>query len=201
MLVIVTDAHVLFRDGIEFALNEACSADCEVLHCDTYDQLQSSLKKSGYDLVVVGSNTLPDKSSQTLTKLRRMSGGSPVIISVDEPADVAQIKENGLDGVIEKTAPVSSHVKLFELITSAFRKHKNSTSNEPIGGSDKIRNLTPKQRQIWQLISVGLSNREIAEKMGLSEGTVKVHATSLYKRLSVKNRTQATLMAHDLFNQ
>ncbi len=197
MLVIITDAHAIFRDGIEIALNEAYPEKCDILHCDTYDQLQRSLKNTRYDLVVVGSNSLPNKSSLTFRKLRQISGESPIVISVDEPSDLASLRENGLDGVIEKSAPLNSHVKLFEVITSAVKSH----SSTPRKMTPSKHKLTPKQQKIWELMAKGLSNREIAEELNLSEGTVKVHATSIFKRLSVRNRTEATLLAYDLFHQ
>ena len=51
--------------------------------------------------------------------------------------------------------------------------------------------LTDRQAQVLALMVRGLSNREIAEKLGLSEGTVKIHATAIFKALGVGSRTQA----------
>jgi DNA-binding NarL/FixJ family response regulator len=51
--------------------------------------------------------------------------------------------------------------------------------------------LTDRQAQVLALMVRGLSNREIAEQLGLSEGTVKIHATAIFKALGVGSRTQA----------
>lgn len=51
--------------------------------------------------------------------------------------------------------------------------------------------LTDRQAQVLALMVRGLSNREIAEQLGLSEGTVKIHATAVFKALGVGSRTQA----------
>ena len=51
--------------------------------------------------------------------------------------------------------------------------------------------LTDRQAQVLALMVRGLSNREIAEQLGLSEGTVKIHATAVFNTLGVGSRTQA----------
>jgi ATP/maltotriose-dependent transcriptional regulator MalT len=57
----------------------------------------------------------------------------------------------------------------------------------------KLRELgiTPRELEILELIAKGLSNREIAEKLFVSENTVKTHSSRLFDKLSVKRRTQA----------
>ena len=51
--------------------------------------------------------------------------------------------------------------------------------------------LTARQAQVLALMVKGLSNREIADQLALSEGTVKIHATAIFKTLGVSSRTQA----------
>lgn len=51
--------------------------------------------------------------------------------------------------------------------------------------------LTERQAQVLALLAQGLSNREIAARLELSEGTVKIHVTAILKALGVASRTQA----------
>lgn len=53
--------------------------------------------------------------------------------------------------------------------------------------------LTPRQVEILRLLREGLSNRAIAERLGVGEGTVKLHVSSVLKRLGARNRTEAAL--------
>src|SRR5271165_4609610 len=53
------------------------------------------------------------------------------------------------------------------------------------------RPITPRQQDIWTRIKAGMSNKEIARDLDLSEGTVKVHVAALYRSLGVKNRAGA----------
>jgi len=63
--------------------------------------------------------------------------------------------------------------------------------------SDPFSDLTPRQRQVLDGIANGMSNREIAQRLGLREKTVKTHAGHLYVKLGVERRTQAALLARD----
>jgi NarL family two-component system response regulator LiaR len=58
--------------------------------------------------------------------------------------------------------------------------------------------ITRREREILELIATGLSNREIAEKLFVSENTVKTHSSRLFDKLSAKRRTQAVQIGKDL---
>jgi ATP/maltotriose-dependent transcriptional regulator MalT len=55
--------------------------------------------------------------------------------------------------------------------------------------------ITPREYEILELIPAGLSNREIAEKLFVSENTVKTHSSRLFDKLNAKRRTQAVQLA------
>jgi DNA-binding NarL/FixJ family response regulator len=55
--------------------------------------------------------------------------------------------------------------------------------------------LTQRQREVLECLRLGKSNKQIAYELGLSEGTVKIHVTAIFKSLGVKNRTQAVIAA------
>jgi NarL family two-component system response regulator LiaR len=57
--------------------------------------------------------------------------------------------------------------------------------------------ITPRELEILDLIAQGLSNREIAEKLFVSENTVKTHSSRLFDKLSAKRRTQAVQIGKD----
>jgi DNA-binding CsgD family transcriptional regulator len=66
--------------------------------------------------------------------------------------------------------------------------------------ADRLRELgvTPREREILELIANGMSNREIAEKLFVSENTVKTHSSRLFDKLGAKRRTQAVQIGKDL---
>jgi ATP/maltotriose-dependent transcriptional regulator MalT len=58
--------------------------------------------------------------------------------------------------------------------------------------------ITPRELEILQLIAQGLSNREIAERLFVSENTVKTHSSRLFDKLSARRRTQAVQLGKEL---
>ncbi len=58
--------------------------------------------------------------------------------------------------------------------------------------------LTPREQEVLYLISTGLTNRDIAQQLYISEGTVKTHVTHLLNRLNLRNRAQLAIYAHSI---
>ena len=57
--------------------------------------------------------------------------------------------------------------------------------------------ITPREKQVLQLMAQGMRNKEIADRLHVSEGTVKIHLHNMYEKLDVKGRTQLILSARD----
>jgi len=73
-------------------------------------------------------------------------------------------------------------------------------SSEPFLPDDKKREdlgITPRELEILELIAQGLSNREIAEKLFVSENTVKTHSSRVFDKLGAKRRTQAVQLGKE----
>jgi DNA-binding NarL/FixJ family response regulator len=62
-------------------------------------------------------------------------------------------------------------------------------------GERLLAQLSPREIEILHLLAHGLSNKEIAAKLGVVEGTVKIHITNIFTKLSVSDRTQALIEA------
>jgi two-component system nitrate/nitrite response regulator NarL len=56
--------------------------------------------------------------------------------------------------------------------------------------------LTERERQVILVLSEGISNKEIGRRLGLTEGTVKVHLHRIYRKLGIANRTALAVLAH-----
>ncbi|MGS0729271.1 LuxR C-terminal-related transcriptional regulator, partial [Shewanella sp. 0m-11] len=64
--------------------------------------------------------------------------------------------------------------------------------------ASKLADLTPQQYKVLQMFAEGLLNKQIAYDLGVSEATIKAHATAIFRKLGVRNRTQAVIALQQL---
>lgn len=115
------------------------------------------------------------------------------IMPVDAAAPISPSRTShapSSDGNFAPTAQSSLQPRLSSMRLSRHRRPQARTN-----AADSVQQLTPRQLQVLKLIRHGLSNRDIAAHLNLSEGTVKLHNTGIFKSLGVRNRTEAALEA------
>jgi len=104
------------------------------------------------------------------------------------------------DSSSDKLEKALTHIAKGELWVSrnvtqlSLKDMVNYNSANPMRGKESF-GLTLREIEILKKITVGLKNREIAEKLAISETTVKTHANRIFKKLGVNNRTKAILVA------
>ncbi len=96
--------------------------------------------------------------------------------------------EAGADTYIEKSAGSSELAAALRGLLMAEAETEESAAASAAAGSGK---LSKRQTQLIAMLDKGMSNREIATELDISEHTVKVHLWRLFRRLGVKSRTQA----------
>jgi DNA-binding NarL/FixJ family response regulator len=106
------------------------------------------------------------------------------VLSASPATDFEDLSiDAGADVYLEKSSGATHLTQALRALVSP-----DSESQSAAAGTEK---LSRRQRELLKLLDRGLSNRELAEIMEISEHTVKVHLWRLFRRLSVKNRSQA----------
>ncbi len=131
-----------------------------------------------------------------------------VVAPVDSPIDVVQVIKAGANGYLTRASGTDDLVRAIEtveaggswidpsltpLVMDEYRKLATSGSMRRVERGD----LSARDREMLQLLASGLSNRQIAERTRLAESTVKNNLSSLFRKLGVRDRTQAVLYAID----
>lgn len=92
--------------------------------------------------------------------------------------------------------PIRSLGQLNTAIERALQRRAQRTAGRPpLQRPAPIEPLTPREEEILRLLNMGCENREIAERLTVTEKTVKNHLTRIYEKLKVKNRVQAVLLS------
>jgi DNA-binding NarL/FixJ family response regulator len=140
---------------------------------------------------------LPDVAGlEGITELRRLRPDVPIVVFTglnSEPLRQSALAL-GAAGVVCKNENASALLEAVEslLIQRLPQLSEGAESRRP----QQPPELSPRQQQMWQAISEGLSNIEIAERYQISLNTTKAHVRELLQRLGVRNRTEAATMFH-----
>jgi DNA-binding NarL/FixJ family response regulator len=78
-------------------------------------------------------------------------------------------------------------------------EHRHKDGREEVNDHSEVEDylgiLTEREREIARLVSVGLSNKGVSRRLGVSEGTIKVHLHHIYQKLAINNRTALAALA------
>ncbi|MFT3777823.1 MAG: response regulator transcription factor [Ottowia sp.] len=188
MVIYVIDDHPLMREAVVMLLRRIRPGS-EVVELGQLSSLDNAVAARGAPGLFCLDLKLPDTVGISGVKL--LKGQYPqvplAVISATLAADVEEwCREAGADVYIEKTASAAE-------IGAALRNVLLAGTPAGEAQDDELKpetKLSKRQKQLIVMLDEGLSNRDIAERLGISEHTVKVHLWRLFRRLGVKSRTQ-----------
>ncbi len=123
--------------------------------------------------------------------VKSMQAGASGYLLKDIPAtDLAQSVRLAYAGIYQLDTAVAG-----KLLGALLQKESGETAVDPTAIPDH--DLTERELEVLRLIATGATNREIAARLVVSEGTVKNHVSSILSRLGLRDRTQAALYAHE----
>ncbi|NDY90845.1 LuxR C-terminal-related transcriptional regulator [Ideonella livida] len=207
MKCLLVDDHALFREALTMMI-EAHHPAVTLLHADHLaDALRLIAQTPDLDLVLLDLSLADSRGLSTLHRTLDSVGehGSPARVIVlsghDQPETMAAALEDGAAGFISKRAD-------FDQMEVALRKVMAGGIHVPEGLAGMLTDapaatlggaiswdLTPRQSEVLEGIVAGWSNKRIAQRLALSESTVKTHVQAIFDRLGIRTRTQAVVLA------
>jgi DNA-binding NarL/FixJ family response regulator len=202
--IMLADPHVLFRAGMRSLLPSLGSA-VEVVEVGQGEALIPAIERAGrVDLLLIDPSGANMGGLATVQEIRGSFPNIPVIIvsGTEDRAAIDRALSLGARGYVTKTTPSELTVAALRLVLSGGT-YVPSTFFAPQPAQDEpsavptlaTADLTPRQREVLELLARGCPNKEIAQRLGMAVGTVKIHMTAILRALDVKNRTQAVLAA------
>jgi len=187
MSLYVIDDHPMVRQMIGMLLRRLRPAS-KVVELEKFSELQAALIKNGEPELFVLDLLLPGvKGATAISDVKKMYPEIPLVVLSAMPSGEARdaCLEAGADLYIEKstdTAEISAAIQ--DIMKS---DDVDDDADVVVIGDIK---LSKRQKQLILMLDRGLSNRDIAAELNISEHTVKVHLWRLFRRLGVKSRTQ-----------
>jgi DNA-binding NarL/FixJ family response regulator len=203
--IIIADDHPLFRRAILATLKPKFPSVIWV-ESQTIAELETALTEhTESDLLLLDLNIPGANGFNTLIHVRSHFSHIPVvIISAHEDRDtVEKAMSFGATGFIPKSTPVEDISNAInevllgnEWLPKTYQENTLKESQQDI--ADKLSSLTQQQYKILTMFYQGLLNKQIAYELNVSEATIKAHATAIFRKLDVRNRTQAVIAISQL---
>ncbi|CAO3374969.1 LuxR C-terminal-related transcriptional regulator [Azospirillum argentinense] len=202
---LVVDDHPLVRHGFALSVGEI-HPDAQVLEAGSLDEAMAIADRTPDLTLVLFDLNLGDRSGRDgVRRMVEVLGNRPLLVisGSDEVADIVDSVRLGARGYILKTSStaVLEHAISLALTGETFLPLpravlSGNVATEVARPSGQILDrLTDRQRDVFQLLLAGHSNKEIARELGVLEGTVKVHVRAIMQKLGVRNRTQVAVVA------
>ncbi|MFM4804979.1 response regulator [Aeromonas bivalvium] len=198
--IVIADDHPLFRGALYQAVHMAIS-DAQLLEADSIDSLAQLLAAHAeVDLLLLDLKMPGANGFEGLVHLRGQYPDLPIVVvsASEDPAIIAQVLRLGALGFIPKSSPLQQLVTALNAVIAGdtWLPEGISLQSEYEDGPDlasKLASLTPQQYKVLVMLRDGSLNKQIAWELNVSEATIKAHITAIFRKLGVKNRTQAVI--------
>jgi DNA-binding NarL/FixJ family response regulator len=221
MRILLADDHALIRSGLRAELVDF-APEVEFVEAWDAESVEAQMSGNGdLDLALIDLTMPGMRGVKSIEDLRARHPSVPlIVISAMHAADMAEcVLEAGAAGFIPKSAISAVVVQAIRLVLAGGRyvppELLGTLAGKPRGPAtpvhrapgmpaagapptDGLTMLSPRQREVFELLAKGLSNKHIARALNITEGTVKTHVATIFDVLNVRNRVAAVAEARRL---
>jgi DNA-binding NarL/FixJ family response regulator len=203
-ILLVDDQH-LIRQGLKALLE--LETDLRIIGEAANGQMALDLVAELHPSVVLMDIRMPVMDGVTATKeiCQRFPAANILILTTfDDDLYVAKAVEYGAKGYLLKDTPSEEIAAAIRAVDRGYthlapgmmaKVMAGRLQEPPVALPPELQELTPRELEVLKLIATGANNREIAQTLHISEGTVKNHVTNVLSRLNLRDRTQAAILA------
>lgn len=208
--LLLVDDQSLVRQGLKAILS--LEPDLEIVGMgENGEEAIAQVETLQPDIVLMDLR-MPVMNGTTATRIicERFPNIKVLVLSTyDDDRDVSEAIRAGAKGYLLKDMPSSELVNAIRCINSGYaqlapgllERVVSQNIAKPISQSisPALAELTPRELDVARLVAIGATNQEIAQKLFISESTVKTHINSIFNRLNLKNRSQLAIYANSVF--
>ena len=204
--ILIADDHPLFREALRgVALRLLPGA--HIREAEKAEALYAMVDADpDADLLLLDLNMPGIQGFSALVHLRAVHPQLPVamVSAREEPDVMRRALDHGAMGFIPKSSDAATLATALQQVLDGERWVPDAALNtKPIADDERaiaarVRELTPQQFRVLQMLGTGLLNKQIGYELGVSEATIKAHMSAILRKLGANNRTQAVLLAGKL---
>lgn len=201
--IMIADDHSMIREGLKSLLELEGDIQVVAEAEDGVDCLEK-LKICTPDVLLLDINMPRKNGLEVLQTLKSSKSKVKVLVLTvhNEVEYLMKAVDIGVDGYILKDSEsaelkkaIFSIVEGENYIQPSLIPALNSKMIEKNRDEGKIESLTKRELEVLKLLAVGMYNKEVAERLNISERTVKNHVSNIFKKIEVTDRTQAAVFA------
>lgn len=207
--IVIVDDHRIFRNGLRMLLDAEPNFKV-VGECETVEETAALIKKEKPDMVLLDLNLEDGDSLGIISEIPKLSRQTQTIVLTSEKdtsfhckclklgANGLVLKEKSSDELFKAIDKVREGDLWFEqaimgkVLLEYTRPPSNTDDNSDL---NKINSLSIREKEVITLIGEGLKNKDIGERLFISETTVRHHLTSIFSKLEITSRLELVIFA------
>jgi two-component system nitrate/nitrite response regulator NarL len=198
--ILLVDDHALFRESVARLLTSEPGFEVAA-HCNSIDAALAVLLKTHVDIVLLDFD-LGQRDGGEFMRLARQQGfnGKVLVVTAGvEKEQVAELVRNGISGIFMKHDSAALLIEGIRDVLAGkvwFDRELLQEAMGRIGSQEsKAERFTERERRVLSYVFEGLVNKEIAERIGVSESAVKATLQQLFSKTGVRTRSQLVRIA------
>lgn len=199
--VLLVDDHTLFRESVSGALN--ADPGIHIEHCGSIREALQILSERHFDMVLLDHDLGSERASQFVPAAREagFEGRVLVVTAWVSENEARRLLRQGVSGIFLKEAPLEELKGAIRTVAEggSFLDHSFSRSTEETGEPEGVPMFNERQRRVLRFVLEGLSNKEIAWRLQISESYVKAILQTLFQKTGVRTRGQLVRVAFEQY--
>ncbi|EKJ5692058.1 response regulator transcription factor [Salmonella enterica] len=198
MQVIMFDRQSIFIHGMKISLQQHIPG-ISIQSVGQAEELWQKIESAPDALVMLDSGLDAEFCREMLQRTAQQFPEVKIIITAMDGSQkwLHEVMQFNVQAVVPRDSDAETFVLALNAVARGMMFLAGDWLNSTELESRDIKALSARQREILQMLAAGESNKQIGRALNISTGTVKAHLESLYRRLDVKNRTQAAMMLNE----
>jgi two-component system nitrate/nitrite response regulator NarL len=205
--ILLVDDHALFRESVARLL-AAEPGFRVVAHCESVDEALETLRKTPVDIVLLDYDLGQHDGTEFMLSANRQGfrGKVLVVTAGVEKEQATQLIRRGISGIFMKHHSASLLIEGIRDVLAGKVCFDRELLQEAVGGKSPHQGstagqFTDRERHVLSYVFEGLANKEIAERIGVSESSVKATLQQLFSKTGVRTRSQLVRVALEQYKE
>ena len=204
--ILIADDHEIVRAGFARFISDQADM-CVAAEAATGDEVIARVRREEFDVVLLDISMPGLSGIDAIAQIRKVHSRARIVMLTHHEGEtfVEQALQAGADGYLSKDSDPAELALAIESVhrgkmylspkvAGVLVSRARGTGSVQIGTS-KVQSLTPREREVFQLLALGKSNKEVAKSLGMSLGTAKKHRENLQRKLDCHSAAELALLA------